>query len=331
MRPAEEVQRAADSAKVIKMPARRVTGMTLDRLLATDFPEPRFAVDGTIPAEGLTLVCGRPKLGKSWLVLDIGLSATTPGRKALGAYDCGQGDVLLLALEDNLGRLKSRLVKIGAKPSCSLDIQTEWPRGKDGLDAIRRWHDAHQATGKMVAVDTITRIRPQGIPNKDAYQADAQALEPLQQLALERGIAVVCVGHTRKAQSDDWLDSVIGTTGTTGTADAVLVLKRERGQADAVLYGTGRDLPDFERPLRFDEQSGRWSVLDMSAAEAKAGNFQSEIVALLRRMGCGLTIEQIASATSRSKQATFNALDRMEANGLVQKAGRNLWALPKGW
>ena len=69
----------------------------------------------------------------------------------------------------------------------------------------------------------------------------------------------------------------------------------------------------------------------MSAAEAKAGNFQSEIVALLRRMGCGLTIEQIASATSRSKQATFNALDRMEANGLVQKAGRNLWALPKGW
>jgi hypothetical protein len=148
---------------------------------------------------------------------------------------------------------------------------------------------------------------------------------------LERGIAVVCVGHTRKATSDDWLDSVIGTTGTTGTADAVLVLKRERGQADAVLYGTGRDLPDFERPLRFDEKTGRWSILDMSAAEAKAGNFQSEIVTLLRKMNCGLTIMQIASATGHSKQAVYDALDRMEGKGIVQKAGKNLWALPKGW
>ena len=69
----------------------------------------------------------------------------------------------------------------------------------------------------------------------------------------------------------------------------------------------------------------------MSAAEAKAGNFQAEVVALLRRIGCGMTVMQIASATGRSKQATFNVLDRMEANGLVEKAGRNLWALPKGW
>jgi DNA-binding GntR family transcriptional regulator len=69
----------------------------------------------------------------------------------------------------------------------------------------------------------------------------------------------------------------------------------------------------------------------MSAAEAKAGNFQSEIVALLRRMKCGLTIMQIANATDHSKQAVFDALDRLEGKGLVQKASANLWALPKGW
>jgi hypothetical protein len=183
----------------------------------------------------------------------------------------------------------------------------------------------------MVGIDTITRIRAQGISNRDAYAADAQALEPLQQLAVERDLAIVCVGHTRKAQSDDWLDSVIGTTGSTGTADAVLVLKRERGQADAVLYGTGRDFGEFEKPLRFDEQTGRWSVLDMSAAEAKAGNLQAEIINILRKVGCGMTVMQIASATGRSKQAAFNALDRMEAAGLVEKAGKNLWALPRSW
>ena len=46
----------------------------------------------------------------------------------------------------------------------------------EAIEAISRWHDKLQVTAKMVIIDTITRIRPQGIPNKGAYQADAQAL-----------------------------------------------------------------------------------------------------------------------------------------------------------
>jgi hypothetical protein len=327
MKSADEIRQAADGAKVIRLPPRRITSMTLEQLLAADLPEPGFLIPGLIQ-KGLTILAGRPKLGKSWLLLDIALAATT-SRKALGAYEAEKGDVLLLSLEDNFIRLKNRFRTLGAKPSCQLDIHTEWPRGKDAIEGIQRWHDKHQATGVMIGVDTVPKIRPIGIPNKDAYQADAQALEPLQQLGMERGLAVVAVGHTRKSVSDDWLDSVIGTTGTTGTADAVLVLKRERGQADAILYGTGRDFGEFEKPLRFDEKSGHWSALDMTAAEAKAGNTQDAIIKLLRQVGCGMMLKQIASGIGRSEQATANALDRMEGNGMARKVGRNLWDLTK--
>ncbi len=322
----EQLRTAAAGAKVIKLPPKKhVTSMTLDQLLAADLPEPSFVIPGMIQ-KGLTILAGRPKLGKSWLLLDLALAATT-GRKALGAYDCEQGDVLLLALEDNFTRLRSRLRMLGAEPSCRLEMHTEWPRGPGAVEAIARWHDKHQATGVVVGVDTITRIRPIGISNKDAYAADAQALEPLQQLAVERDLAVVSVGHTRKAASDDWLDAVIGTTGSTGTADAVMVLKRERGQADAVLYGTGRDFGEFERPLRFDEKTGRWEALDLTAAEARAGNTQALILDVLIRMKSPLTIMQIAAAIERSKQATFSALDGMEGEGMVRKVGNNLWGL----
>jgi AAA domain-containing protein len=324
---AANIRQGADGAKVIKLPPRRVTSMTLDKLLDADLPEPSFAVPGLIQ-KGLTILAGRPKLGKSWLLLNIMLASTT-GTKALGAFDCEQGDALLLSLEDNLGRLKSRFKLLGAKRSCRLDIHTEWPRSPQAVEEIARWHDKHQATALIVGIDTVTRLRPNGTPNRDAYAADAQALEPLQRLAVERDIAIVAVGHTRKAQSDDWLDSVIGTTGSTGTADAILVLKRERGQADAVLYGTGRDLGDFEKPLRFNEQNGQWSVLDMTAAEARAGNTQAAILDVLHRMKCPLTAKQIASAVDRSEPATCNALDRMEADGMVVKIGRNLWGLMK--
>jgi hypothetical protein len=320
MRPAEEIRAAADAAKIVPFPAaKRATHMTLAQLLDADFPEPTYAVTELVQ-KGLTILAGRPKLGKSWLVLDLALAIST-NKKAMGSFDCEQGDVLMLALEDGLPRLRSRFAKLGAKRTSQLDIHTEWARGKDGVDAIQRWHDAHQATGRMVVVDTITRMRPPSTPNRNAYQADAEALEPLQRLAVERGIAVLAVGHTRKAEADDWLDTVGGTSGLTGTADAVLVLRRERGQADAVLYGTGRDIREFEKPLKFDERSGRWTALDMSPEAARTGEVGSAILGWLRKVPAGMTLKQLASAIERSPEATANALKRLEDGGLAKKAG----------
>ena len=70
----------------------------------------RYIVPGFI-AEGCTLLAGRPKLGKSWLMLDVGL-AVAAGRYCLGDARCEQGDVLYLALEDNERRLQRRIDKL---------------------------------------------------------------------------------------------------------------------------------------------------------------------------------------------------------------------------
>src|SRR5688572_20122765 len=63
-------------------PSRRSSWTATD-LIATEFPEPRFAVPGLIP-EGLTLFAGAPKLGKSWLGLGLGIAVASGGR-ALGS------------------------------------------------------------------------------------------------------------------------------------------------------------------------------------------------------------------------------------------------------
>jgi hypothetical protein len=57
-----------------------------------------FLVPGLIPNEGITLICSKPKVGKSWLVLDIAIAATMD-RYVLGDIKPVQGDVLYLALE----------------------------------------------------------------------------------------------------------------------------------------------------------------------------------------------------------------------------------------
>ena len=59
----------------------RRTSWTASDLLGATFDDPRFAVDGLIP-EGLTFMCGAPKLGKSWLALGLSVAVAGGGHGA---------------------------------------------------------------------------------------------------------------------------------------------------------------------------------------------------------------------------------------------------------
>ena len=85
--------------EVNRLSARHRTSWTAADLMATEFPPVRFAVPGLVP-EGLMILGGKPKLGKSWLVLGWAC-AVAAGGKALSARDVDQGEVLYLALEDS--------------------------------------------------------------------------------------------------------------------------------------------------------------------------------------------------------------------------------------
>jgi hypothetical protein len=80
-----------------------INGADLD---AEQFDPLEFAVDGLVP-EGLGILVGPPKLGKSWLVGDIGLSVAGGGI-ALNTIRATKRPVLYLALEDGKRRLQSR-------------------------------------------------------------------------------------------------------------------------------------------------------------------------------------------------------------------------------
>ena len=83
---------------------------TADRLMAEEFAPPRWAVPGLIP-EGLSLLAGAPKAGKSWLALNLALGIAA-GAPVLGEVAVDPGEVLYLALEDTPRRLQSRMGKI---------------------------------------------------------------------------------------------------------------------------------------------------------------------------------------------------------------------------
>ena len=81
--------------------------ITADVLIEMEFDPLQFIVPDLLP-EGLTLLAGKPKLGKSFLALDLGL-AVASGGLAFGSLEVEAGDVLYYALEDSERRLKDRL------------------------------------------------------------------------------------------------------------------------------------------------------------------------------------------------------------------------------
>jgi hypothetical protein len=124
------------------VPERPQTTWNAVELMAVSFPEPTWAVPGII-AEGVTLLAGPPKVGKSWMSLGLGLSIAA-GLPALGSIAVEAGPVLYLALEDTPRRLQSRMrtVLAGRPAPSTLTLDTYCPPLPNGGDQyIAGWLD----------------------------------------------------------------------------------------------------------------------------------------------------------------------------------------------
>jgi hypothetical protein len=296
-------------------------------LLAKEFPEPKFAINGLL-SEGVTIFAGKPKLGKSWCTLGIAVAVASGGR-ALGSIPVQQGDVLYLALEDGPRRLKDRLEKVlGNEPVPErLDCATEWPRLNDGgIAELEAWVQSHP-DARLIVVDTLKMVRPQERGRaKQLYDVDYEAIQPLAKFARDNGISVVVVHHTRKMESDDPLDLISGSFGLTGSADGILVLKKSRAGTETVLYSKGRDFDEQELALRWDAQVFGWSIV--GNAEHLHLNPERRAIIDLIDLDGPKTPKQVATMLKRNDVATRKLMRAMQGDGQLENDGSGCYSVP---
>jgi AAA domain len=240
----------------------RSTLFTASDLMAMDLPSVQQVVQGIL-YEGLTLFAGKPKMGKTWLMLALALAVALVGT-ALGSRPVLQGGVLYLALEDNKRRLQRRIEKLlaGQEAPAGLHFALDWPRlDKGGIEALDDFLGEHPGI-KLVIGDTLARLKPRASGRRTQYDEDRDAVDELIPLAEKHRVAMALVHHLREMESDDPLDMIHGSAGLTGGVDSALVLKRQRGEADAYLFGDGRD---FENPvelaLKWNASPATWTIL----------------------------------------------------------------------
>src|SRR5262249_46286457 len=147
-----------------------------------------------------------------------------------------------------------------------------------------------------------------------------------QTLAIGRSVAILGATHTRKpkagAGDEDPLDEVQSSTGMTGSADAVLVLKRPRHQQEGKLFVTGRDLEERELRMRLDKEYQLWRIIKDNPNDPDDGlpDGQKKIRQELRRLGRAVSPGELARRLKMTDGAMQQALSRMARLQLVEKS-----------
>ena len=119
---------------------------------------------------------------------------------------------------------------------------------------------------------------------------------------------------------------VQGTFGTAAAADTIVVVKRARGEADATLYITGRDVVEQELALRFAPEAGAWELLG-DAAEYGLGKTRKQILEAVRAHGA-LTPKQVSELTDVEHELAKKTMQRMFLDGQLAAKGGRYTAVP---
>ncbi|MDC0431702.1 AAA family ATPase, partial [Paracoccaceae bacterium] len=170
--------------------------ISAEELAQKKFDPIEFLVPELLPAVGLTMLSGAPKVGKSYFCL-----------KLISQFQ-SSCDVLYLANEDNERRLQQRnsqIFQFGPPPNLllipGLSSETPLPRGEAALRFIRQIKQKYPNVG-CVFVDTVAGIRERSGREKN-YDTTEAEFSALRKLSHELEIAVVAVHHNRKRTESD--------------------------------------------------------------------------------------------------------------------------------
>jgi replicative DNA helicase len=309
-----------------KKPVNISEGYSAFQIMDIKFPEPKWAIPGILP-QGLNILAGKPKRGKSILALNIGIPVANGG-KALGNIEVQKGTVIYLALEDTYRRLQDRLEKMlryeGPAPDNFYLYTMPFPRmGEGGKKALTERLQLYPDC-RLVIIDTLQKFRPISNKSGNAYQEDYQAISGLKELSDELNISFLIIHHLRKTESEDRFDDISGTFGISGAADGLLLLIRDAGDFIGELRVTGRDMESNEYAMKFNPDILTWNILG-DASELQSTDKKQILFDTIKNHGEPMSPKEIAEKSGIYDGYVKRMLPYLVKEGAVIKVSRGVY------
>jgi len=299
----------------------RKTKFSIYELMTSTFKPPCWIIPGVLP-EGVTFLGGRPKQGKSFLALQLALTAVQLNKR-----------VIYFALEDGPARLQARLQAIGISDIEALKkiplsfvfelhkIQTPSPEDL----AIQKINE-YAKEADLIIIDPWLALKPEPDKRKDIVQEEYLALQTIRKLLRNKSILIV--HHTRKAGGEDITSALLGTTGQTAAVDNIMVLQKGKTQGTAILNFMLRDFETRDLGLR-RLGNGFWQIQG-TAEEMMLAEEQSKIVEAIKKleeMQEKATIKAIAELVGKKENTVKVALFELTQKGVVHRKERGVYSI----
>ncbi|NLO10351.1 MAG: AAA family ATPase [Clostridiales bacterium] len=232
--------------------------MSLGEIYDTVFQPKTQIIEGMLQT-GAYLFVGAPKIGKSFLMAQIGY-CVSKGLPFWG-FKIYQGTVLYLALEDDYSRIQQRLCTMfGEEDNDNLYFATRSQNLSEGLrQQLEKFLSEHPDT-KLIIIDTLHKIREKG-SDKYSYANDNDVASAVKEFAEQHNICILVVHHTRKGKSDDPFEDISGTNGLLGAVDGAFIMyKKQRNESAAIIDLEGRDVKNQRFNVSFDTERCLWHL-----------------------------------------------------------------------
>jgi hypothetical protein len=295
---------------------------TLADLQHKEIPPVQWIVPGLL-CEGLNLLSGNPKLGKSFLSLGTA-AALALGGKVLEGIDVEPSRVLYIAVEDGERRIKSRASQLLVDESQwpgNVHLAHRWPvMNAAGVLVLRKWFEQYSDT-RLVIIDTWNGVRPPHKANGDIVSEDYALMSRLKEIGDEFHAAILIIHHTAQHTKGDSVHQAAGTHGLVAAPDTVINFTRKRSESEAELEVLPRDEQEHKWLLTRDERTGFWS-LEGGVDEVRTSRNRLAIYDLLTA-NAWLRPKQIAAHLELSLPTVQSLCARMERDGeLSNSEGR---------
>lgn len=284
-------------------------------LLERDIPEPVKLCDPWA-MEGVNIIAGRPKLGKTTLIRQK-LAAAAIGGDFLDSKFTHPVKCMFLCLEEGelLCRAKLKMADFPDEALAAIQIFFEWPRGQAGVDLLHRYLVANPDI-RYTAIDSQTKFRTIPDIRTPAFMADYESMSALHTMSKEHpGHCFDMVHHTRKAKSEDPIDDISGTYGLTAAADSYFVM---RHHADGATMHVGGRLWSREATEYTIKRSigHRWEMIGPASG---LSDMQEDTLRIVKEAPAGIGGKALADKLGITTQSAWDRLDSLLEKGVAVK------------
>lgn len=287
--------------------------MSASQLGSKNIPQIEWLIEKILP-KGLTIVAGRPKVGKSFLTLNIACTISE-GLKFLNKYPTKKRKVLLVTNEDSERRIKNRLSKIKYNKDNLLFYFEPFQFSGDFEEPLK--NVLQESKIDFVIIDTLVKAIKMKNSKKNQYYSEYEIFGKIQDVCRKLNIGIILVHHTRKAHSDHDIDKILGTTGISGAVDTVWILEKQKPYYFRLAI-QGKDVNEIDLSIKSVGNIGNF-IIDENYNEYNITPERTEILDLFGNNGKTLTTGGIADLVGKSKSNISNMLVKMVEDGLLEK------------